>query len=77
MARATDKAGKATYIMDLGFTLIDATSGLVSGPYETFDQARDRAEYLLDWEILNHDGDLVDWSRKPAAPAVSLSAQTA
>jgi hypothetical protein len=52
---------------DLDFTLIDGATGLVCGPYDSFDQARERADDFATWEILNADGDLVDWSRPPEA----------
>ena len=47
--------------MDLEYTLIVAT-GLIHGPYETFLQARERAEDFKQWEINNREGNLVDWS---------------
>jgi hypothetical protein len=55
--------------MDLEYTLIDCSTGLIYGPYETFAQARDRAERFEFWEILNRVGHLVDWSPKPKAVA--------
>jgi len=54
---------------DLEFTLIDCATGLIYGPFETFHEARDRAEAFATWEILNGDGDPVDWKQPPAAPA--------
>jgi hypothetical protein len=48
--------------MDLEYTLIDGATGLIYGPYETFRQARDRAEDFEQWEIINREGNLVDWS---------------
>ena len=51
--------------MELEYMLIDGSTGLIYGPYETFNRARERAEDLAIWEILNRDGDLVDWSPEP------------
>jgi len=48
---------------DLAYPLIDCTTGLIYGPYETCDQARDRAVEFVAWQILNSHGDLVEWSR--------------
>jgi hypothetical protein len=48
--------------MDLEYTLIDCTTGLIYGPFETFLQARERAEGFERWEIINREGNLVDWS---------------
>ena len=48
--------------MDFEYTLIDCATGLIYGPYETFSQARDRAEDFEQWEIINREGNLVDWS---------------
>jgi hypothetical protein len=55
--------------MELEYTLIDCSTGLIYGPYETFNQAREHAEDFEQWEILNRDGKLVDWSAKPKAAA--------
>jgi hypothetical protein len=52
--------------MDLEYTLIDCTTGLTYGPYETFHQARETAEGLERWEIINRLGNLVDWSPIPS-----------
>jgi hypothetical protein len=62
--------------MELEYTLIDCSTGLIYGPYETFNRAREYAENFASWEILNRDGDLVDWSPKPkaAAPASAEAA---
>ena len=62
--------------MDLEYTLIDCATGLIYGPYETFLQARERAEDFEQWEILNRDGNLVDWSLRPKA-AVPARAEAA
>jgi hypothetical protein len=48
--------------MDLEYTLIDCATGLIHGPYETFSQARDRADDFEQWEIINREGNLVDWN---------------
>jgi hypothetical protein len=53
--------------MELEYMLIDYSMGLIYGPYETFNRARERAEDFAIWEILNRDGDLVDWSESPTA----------
>jgi hypothetical protein len=52
--------------MDLGYTLIDGATGLIYGPCETSRQARERAEDLEQWEIINREGNLVDWSCTPS-----------
>ena len=52
--------------MDLEYTLIDCATGLIYGPYETFRQARERAEGFEQWEIINRVGNLVDWSPTPS-----------
>jgi hypothetical protein len=57
--------------MELEYTLIDCSTGLIYGPYETFNEARERAEGFEFWEILNRVGHLVDWSPKPKAVAPS------
>jgi hypothetical protein len=48
--------------MELEYTLIDCSTSLIYGPYETFNQARGHAEDFATWEILNGGGNLVDWS---------------
>ena len=53
--------------MYLEYTLIDRVTGLTYGPYETLLQARERAEGFERWEIINRDGNLVDWSPTPSA----------
>jgi hypothetical protein len=55
----------------LEYTLIDCSTDLIYGPYETFNQARECAEDFEQWEIVNRDGGLVDWSPKPKATAVA------
>jgi hypothetical protein len=52
--------------MDLEYTLIDCATGLIHGPYETFLHARERAEGFERWEIINHLGNLIDWSHIPS-----------
>jgi hypothetical protein len=52
--------------MELGYTLIDCSTGLIYGPYETFNQARQHADDFERWEIINRDGNLVEWSPTPS-----------
>jgi hypothetical protein len=52
--------------MDLEYTLIDCATGLIYGPYETFVQARECAEGFERWEIINREGNLIDWSPTPS-----------
>jgi len=59
---------------DLEFTLIDCATGLIYGPFETFHQARDRAEEFATWEILNHAGDLIDWKTAARRPVKAQAA---
>jgi hypothetical protein len=49
----------------LEYTLIDCSTRLIYGPYENFVQARGRAEDFERWEIINCEGNLVDWSPTP------------
>ena len=58
--------------MDLEYTLIDCATGLIYGPYETFPQAFERAEDFEQWEILNRDGNLVDWSPTPSTVLTAI-----
>ena len=58
--------------MDLEYTLIDCATGLIYGPYETFTQAFERAEGFEQWEILNRDGNLVDWSPTPSTVLTAI-----
>jgi hypothetical protein len=62
--------------MELEYTLIDCSTGLIFGPYGTFNRAREHAEDFAIWEILNRDGDLVDWSSQPliAGSAIAKAA---
>ena len=62
--------------MELEYTLTDCSTGLIYGPYETFVQARERAEDFERWEIINCEGNLVDWSPTPStvAPATEQAA---
>ena len=48
--------------MDLEYTLIDCAASLIYGPYETFRQARERADGFERWEIINRVGNLIDWN---------------
>ena len=52
--------------MELGYTLIDCSTGLLYGPYETFNQARQHADDFERWEIINRDGNLVEWIPTPS-----------
>jgi hypothetical protein len=52
--------------MELEYTLIDCATDLIYGPYETFLQARSRAEGFERWEIINRVGNLIDWSPTPS-----------
>jgi hypothetical protein len=61
--------------MDLEYMLIDGATGLIYGPYETFLQARDRAEDFEQWEIINREGNLVDWS--PTSSTVPTTTELA
>ena len=54
-------------VIAMEYTLIDCTTGTVHGPFGTFKQARGRAEDFAQWEILDGNFGLVDWS--PAARA--------
>jgi len=44
------------------YTLIDCSTDLIYGPFESFNRARQEADNFERWEILNGDGDLVDWN---------------
>lgn len=44
------------------YCLIDCTNALAFGPYETFNKARERADALPAWEIIDGNGDIIDWS---------------
>jgi hypothetical protein len=45
------------------YCLIDYANALAYGPYQTLNDAYARAEALPVWEIINGNGDLIDWSR--------------
>jgi hypothetical protein len=45
------------------YCLIDSTNALVYGPYETVNEARAHADALPAWEIIDANGDLMDWCR--------------
>lgn len=45
------------------YCLIDCTNALVYGPYETLNEASAHADALPAWEIIDGNGDLIDWSR--------------
>ena len=57
--------------MDLEYTLIDCATGLIYGPYETFRQARERADDFERWEIINRVGNLTDWPHTIDRPSSS------
>jgi hypothetical protein len=46
------------------YTLVDCSTDLIYGPYETFKEALDHTEAFERWEIVTEDGDLVDWCNK-------------
>jgi hypothetical protein len=58
---------------ELGYTLVNCVTDLIYGPYETFDQARGRADDFAVWEILTSDWSLVDW-RQPRETRVEAEA---
>jgi hypothetical protein len=60
--------------MELEYTLIDCSTSLIYGPYETFNQARGHADDFATWEILNCGGNLVDWSLPREANARAKAA---
>jgi len=61
--------------MELEYMLIDCSTGLIYGPYETFNRAHEHAEDFAIWEILYRDGPLVDWrSQPPTAGSASAKA---
>ena len=45
------------------YCLIDCTNALVYGPYEMLNEASAHADALPAWEIIDGNGDLIDWSR--------------
>ena len=69
-----DKMGTKLKILE--YTLIDCDTDLIYGPYACFEEARECAEQFKRWEIINRDGGLVDWSRKPKTGG-STSAEAA
>jgi hypothetical protein len=52
--------------MEFEYTLVDCSTGLIYGPFETFNQARERAENFERWEIINREGNLINWSPTPS-----------
>ena len=61
--------------MELEYTLIDCSTSLIYGPYGTFKQTREHAEDFERWEIINAEGNLIDWSPKSKAiPAIAEAA---
>ena len=63
---ADRNGGRQVVNGNLEYTLIDCATGLIYGPYETFHQARDRAETFERWDIINRVGNLIDWSPEPS-----------
>ena len=45
------------------YCLIHCTNALVYGPYETLNEASANADTLPAWEIIDGNGDLINWSR--------------
>jgi hypothetical protein len=43
------------------YTLVDCSTDLVYGPYETLNQALSHAEVFAHWEIIDGDCNLVGW----------------
>jgi hypothetical protein len=58
------------------YCLIDCTTALVYGPYETLYEACAHADALPAWEIIDGNGDLIDWSRGSAAETASVKTGT-
>ena len=44
------------------YTLIDCSTDLIYGPYETFNEALNHAYEFETFEILNEEGNVVEWS---------------
>jgi hypothetical protein len=57
--------------MDFEYMPIDCTTDLFYGPYETFPQARECAEGLERWEIVNRVGNLIYWSPKSSTVLIA------
>jgi hypothetical protein len=55
--------------MFLEYSVIDLRTGLVSGPYPSFNEARSRVNNFTGWEIARDDNEAVlDW-REPIVAA--------
>jgi hypothetical protein len=48
------------------YCVIDYTNVQAYGPYETLTEAHECADTLSVWEIIDHNGQLIDWSRGSA-----------
>jgi hypothetical protein len=49
------------------YTVIDCSTDLIYGPYETLKQAYSHTEEFDTWEIVNDDDNLVDWCHDVSA----------
>ncbi len=58
--------------MNFEYTLIDCATDLIYGPYETYHQARERAESFERWEVINRAGNLVDWSHTSSTVLIEI-----
>jgi hypothetical protein len=58
------------------YCVIDCTNALVYGPLQTLNEACAQADALPVWEIINGDGDLIDWSRESAQQNWSVKTGT-
>jgi hypothetical protein len=65
----TLSVSKVLKAIGMEYCVIDRANALVHGPYETLDEACARADALTAWEIINGNGDLIDWSRGPVLQA--------
>jgi hypothetical protein len=57
---------KALKGIGVEYCVIDCTNALVYGPHQTLSEACAQADALTVWEIINGNGDLIDWSRESA-----------
>jgi len=62
----TLSVSKVLKAIGMEYCVIDRANALVHGPYETLDEACARADALTAWEIINGNGDLIDWSLGPS-----------
>jgi hypothetical protein len=58
------------------YCLIDCATTLVNGPYETLNEARAHSDGFSSWEIIDGNGDLIDWSRESAEEIASAKTGT-